>query len=680
MRNFNLSATVDLEIAKFKATAKQAEDAIRDIEDQLIALKKQKLTIQTSGTRGELTKINRDITQQNVLLKEQRLVLQRNAVEAENYASKMKQAGGAQNAFRSQVGRSNSVALEFNRIIQDAPFGIIGVGNNIQQLTANFAQLKAGGLTAGQALSASLASIVSPINLVLLGVSILTSALTAYQLGMFGSKEKTDDLKDALEALDEEIQATVDGLGALEQAFLDGAKGAVKEQSEIDGLFAILRDTNIAQNVRIDAYKKLVQTYPEVFKGLTQEEALISSLTTEYNILTEAIGKKALANALEGKLTEVYSEQLDQQKQFNAELAKENELTGRRLKAEEKLATLNSENSSASVRRNIKNDIEDINTELEKQEKITELTSRLINAQGVEAEQLKAKLVDTQKELAGVLGIEGLKTDKKVKPAFLRTFEEIIPLVNTAEMRLKEFQATFATLGSSGANPDLEGGILSNGFQTDIETLNAFNAIVAKTSLTYAQLVEAIKRGNGDSFESLDQFVSKLDELQRAINASIKGIEAGIENTIGDVAFAVGDALAGGGNALKAGGGALLSGLSSILNELGTYAIGVGITIEAVKTALKTLNGPLAIGAGIALIAVAGAFSAKGRQLSSSSRGGGGGGGSSFAGSSAGAGVGGSSFSGGGLGFQGFGDMTLTSKINGSDLVLVIDRAKNKNN
>src|SRR5690606_34831257 len=40
--------------------------------------------------------------------------------------------------FTKSVGNANGVAMEFNRIIQDAPFGMMGIGNNLQQLAANF--------------------------------------------------------------------------------------------------------------------------------------------------------------------------------------------------------------------------------------------------------------------------------------------------------------------------------------------------------------------------------------------------------------------------------------------------------------------------------------------------------------------------------------------------------------
>src|SRR5690606_5933629 len=50
-------------------------------------------------------------------------------------------AGKSFRQLSNDIRGSNTVAMEFNRIIQDAPFGVMGVGNNIQQLAGNFSQL-----------------------------------------------------------------------------------------------------------------------------------------------------------------------------------------------------------------------------------------------------------------------------------------------------------------------------------------------------------------------------------------------------------------------------------------------------------------------------------------------------------------------------------------------------------
>jgi hypothetical protein len=121
-------------------------------------------------------------------------------------------AAGGINKLATAQGNANGVAIEFNRIIQDAPFGLIGIGNNLQQLAGNFAnvsaQAKAAGGNVGTALKASLASIVSPVNLALLGVSALTAGFTAYQMGAFDFITSTEEATTAQEEFNESLKDT----------------------------------------------------------------------------------------------------------------------------------------------------------------------------------------------------------------------------------------------------------------------------------------------------------------------------------------------------------------------------------------------------------------------------------------------------------------------------------------
>lgn len=126
---------------------------------------------------------------------------------------------------------SNSVAIEFNRFIQDAPFGLIGIGNNLQQLATNFSNVAKTAGGTGAAIKASLASIISPVNLGLLAVSALTAGFTAYQMGAFDFVTATDEAKTAQEEFNESLKDTEQ---TLKQGFFNEllkAQGLLKQEN-----------------------------------------------------------------------------------------------------------------------------------------------------------------------------------------------------------------------------------------------------------------------------------------------------------------------------------------------------------------------------------------------------------------------------------------------------------------
>jgi len=108
----------------------------------------------------------------------------------------------------------NSIGNDFARIIQDAPFGIIGVGNNITQLAGSFQQLRNTSTSTGAALKTAFASIISPTNLLVLGVSAVTTALTLYSQSAIGAKGPINDLKQAQDDYNDSLKETDKLLGA----------------------------------------------------------------------------------------------------------------------------------------------------------------------------------------------------------------------------------------------------------------------------------------------------------------------------------------------------------------------------------------------------------------------------------------------------------------------------------
>lgn len=106
--------------------------------------------------------------------------------------------------YEGKMANANGVTMEFNRIIQDAPFGMMGIGNNIQQLAANWQiyseQAKRSAAETGKTIGTMglmrgvMAQFLTTGNLITFGIAAITSAWTAYSMNVKTAKEETRDM------------------------------------------------------------------------------------------------------------------------------------------------------------------------------------------------------------------------------------------------------------------------------------------------------------------------------------------------------------------------------------------------------------------------------------------------------------------------------------------------------
>jgi uncharacterized membrane protein YgcG len=570
------------------------------------------------------------------------------------------------------TSRYNSVGIDFARVIQDAPFGIIGVGNNIQQLAQSFSSLGNAGDSTQSRIKLAFKQIFSSGNLLVLAVSAVTTVLTLYEKGAFKSADATEDLSDKLKEYEE-------GLRGVAAATLKGAQDAQKELAVLKSLEIQATNTAVSTEKRSEAVDQLQKQYPDYFGNLTKEQILNGQVGDAYLKVADNLLAKAKAQAatnqiaqngiellrIETKLEEQRAKRLLETSAAQAQVdaliekrQKEGFLTQGDLQRYDTLIkSINNSNESLEEEKTLKTEISRINKE---NDALTQNITKQIEA-----------------------GATFTKATKQEAESIKRSFEDISKLdfLDTAKLERTGafFEGVEKQLVSIESGVARTRGIYTKNVEAIKKSNEDFAASLQGSGISVEQFYAAIANGAAEGFSSLDQFVQSLSTTQQFINGAFESLEEGIENTIGDVAFAIGDALASGGNVLQAGGAALLEGVAGIMNQLGQMAIKAGLTIAAIKKSLQTLNPYVAIAAGIALVALAGFVSSKAKKLGGSS-GSGGGGGASVGGSGVG---GGSAFTGGGAQgglFQSQRDLKGELVVRGQDLVYVFNQASNRIN
>jgi hypothetical protein len=289
-------------LSRFPSSTEATSESLNQLKNRLIELRRLKFSEILNPADQKV--LARQIFETTNEIRDQKVALSQLASQAKAADQATKQLSSAQQQFRNQAGASNAVALEFNRIIQDAPFGIIGIGNNIQQLAGNFSALKASAGSSGAAIRGALASIISPANLVLLGISAVTSAFTAYQLGVFDFIFANES---ATKSIDELAKST-------KSATANSAAELVKIQS----LRTVIEDETKSRVERNKAVDTLIEKYPNLFSNNDREKLLNGELIKSYELLTKAIIQRAKASIAEQELPD---------------LVKKKELTDARLSA-----------------------------------------------------------------------------------------------------------------------------------------------------------------------------------------------------------------------------------------------------------------------------------------------------------------------------------------------------------
>lgn len=550
---------------------------------------------------------------------------------------KLKQATSEISKFDSQGGRSlqsfakgsNQAAFaltNLGRVAQDAPFGFIGIQNNINPLLESFQRLKQETGSTGSALKALGTSLIGPAGLGI-ALSVVSSAILLYQQYQQRAKGATDNAK---KSSDDYISS----LNQQTQAQLKGAQNATKELATLQVLFSAYQDANLPLKQRKEAYSQLQSQYPAYFGNLAFEENVSKKVKSAYDSLTDAIIATGRARAAvdliaknqtralenEQKIVDLEKEQIknrvDLAKAKKREQSSESIVGGGTAAGFGNVSTLQQLNTAASKLANTQKIINDLKTDTNRLEERNKL--------------LVVSVIAEVKKGAKVTGDIGGSALKPAKIQFDRAGID----------GLKAVYTDLATsIGLSTAK------------------INTTNLIPFETALANMSASVA-------GFKTLTQI--QLEELNTGISDILTGSLAPALAGIGE---AIGSALANGTSVASSLGKVLLSTLGGVLGQLGQLAIATGITLGAIKKAIQSLNPVVAIAAGVALLALSGVVKGQAAKIGGGI--GGGGGSTSVASppspySPSTQSTGGSSVSGGG---------TVVFEISGTNLIGVLNRS-----
>jgi hypothetical protein len=201
--------------------------------------------------------------------------------------STLKDTGDSFTAMKPKVANGSNALMQFSRIAQDAPFGIMGIGNNITATTEAFGYLKQSTGSASGALKAMASSLIGSGG-ILLAVSLVTSAFTYMSMNGISVGDVIDKVTGKFNAFGE----------SLKKAYDESAKSALEETGALKGLIAVAQSETVSREARTQAVEDLQSKYPAYFGNLSKEEIMYGNLTGVVNEVTKALINKGIAEKL----------------------------------------------------------------------------------------------------------------------------------------------------------------------------------------------------------------------------------------------------------------------------------------------------------------------------------------------------------------------------------------------
>lgn len=464
--------------------------------------------------------------------------------------------------FKQQTANGSNALLQFSRIAQDAPFGIIGIGNNLTATAEAFGALKNQTGSTGGALKALGASLAGSGG-ILLGVSLLTTGFTLLAQSGLSLGDVFDKITGSADKYKEALK------NVTEQAFNDkSVQEAVKNVNELKNEIDLAKQGFIDKNKVVDHYNETIGKTTGIVNSLEQAEKKLIETGDAYIKMTLF---KAAANIA-----------LDQ-------AAKD------LLKAEET-----------------------------RQKKLTEFTNAFLDAdltQTRSKEQYEAK----QKSLQNQARLRQEEEIRINKEAAQRNLDIAKKFQSDAAKISKQFNFNFFGDSKETTVKKVEEKEIKFKFKPDPKVQSEIRTFLTSFGVGYTSPFLQLDIIPDDAAikaaARLKEIEAALIDFNNRATSIINGA---IADTFAGFGEAIGNALASGGNVIESIGASLLSSLGGLLVQMGKMAIQIGVGLLAIKAALKTLNPGVAIAAGVALVALGSFFSAKSRSISNSIGGGGG--------------------------------------------------------
>lgn len=467
----------------------------------------------------------------------------------------VKDVGQSFDAMKKPIANGGNTLMQFSRIAQDAPFGIMGIGNNITATAESFSHLAATSGGAGNALKA-VASSMTGVGGILLAVSLVTTALTLMSQNGLTVGDVFSKLTGDFDAFG----------SAMTKVYEEAKKSAAEQIVTTKGLIAIAQDETKSKRERLDVVDMLQKQWPKFYGQLTAEKIMYGDLTAVTKELTQALVNKAIAEKTAEKTADATvalwkaNGKLIKGKE---ELAKAEKIYNDAAKDPEKIQSMlfyakNVDNASERVK-SAREEVLKFNKEVQKGQDIIDLASKRgskaiappVTVKSTAAPKAVTQIPRDQQPIDNSISLVGLAVLSNTGAQIKTTMGEIRQAVSSETVAMTELLYNFNNEASM---------IISESIA------NTFANLGSAIGSALATGGNVLKAAGNVLLSSLGGILTDLGKMAIQVGVGLLGIKAALKTLNPYVAIAAGVALValGGfvssttsnmGNAIGSGGG-----------------------------------------------------------------------------------------------------------------------------
>jgi hypothetical protein len=489
-----------------------------------------------------------------------------------NTASQLKALQATLGKVANPTNQATLAMTNFGRIIQDAPFGFLGISNNLNPMLESFQRLKETTGTTGSALKAMAGSLMGAGGLGI-AISVISSLLVVFGDKLFKSGTSAKEAAKELSVYDKGVK---EALGTISQ-----------EAAKVDILVSALKSGTLSRQESVAAIKELQSIAPAYFNTLNTEKLNIDQLIIAYGNYSKSLRTAAEAKGLEKQLDALIERRLEIEKILNPpQFTFDDKGNAIRNVILENAASLKARNQLQA----------EYNGLLKGEDVLARRIAQLKPPDIIKPGTIETPKVDKPKAQKDTKELKDLLKEKTdILLEFVRDFETIKLPVPSLSMPLERFDVKGLTTELRDRLNKALVGItpIKIKVPTEVTAIDPKNVpIPLKMPVDIQQTLDNLAAAKKAIEDAANQ---QLSEVQAVVSAiAVEGF-----SSIGE---AIGAALSGGniGSAFKD----FANFVGSALVQLGKRMVELSPIIAALKAAIKTLNPALLLPAGIALVAI----------------------------------------------------------------------------